>query len=92
MLKLSKTVPSELNEAACTLCYAAGRHQNLTELSVIRQLLAAAYGKEYVQAAIVNSDGAVNATVVKKLAIATPCKFYLRPLSGRVGSHVFISS
>jgi len=71
-MKLSKQCPAELQEAVCSLCYAAGRHQHLTELLTVRQVLAAAYGKEFVQKAVVNQGGCVNATVLKKLAIQTP--------------------
>jgi hypothetical protein len=73
-MKLSKTCPAELHEAVCTLCYVAGRHQHLTELIVVRRLLAEAYGKEFVQAAVTNQDGSMNATVAKKIAISTPCE------------------
>jgi vacuolar protein sorting-associated protein IST1 len=75
VMKLSKQCPAELQESVCSLCYAAGRHQHLTELLTVRQILAAAYGKEFVQKAVVNHGGCVNATVLKKLAIQTPCTF-----------------
>jgi vacuolar protein sorting-associated protein IST1 len=72
VMKLSTAPPGELTEAIQTLCYAATRHQNLKELLVVRAILAEKYGKPYVQRAVTDADGAVNAAVVKKLAVTTP--------------------
>jgi vacuolar protein sorting-associated protein IST1 len=72
VMKLSTAPPGELTEAIQTLCYAATRHQNLKELLVVRAILAEKYGKPYVQRAVTDADGAVNAAVVKKLAVVTP--------------------
>lgn len=44
----------------------------MKELLTVRAVLADAYGKAFVQQAVTNANGAVNATVVKKLAITTP--------------------
>lgn len=60
-----------LEEAVKSIIYAAPKTE-IKELSTVRTLLAEKYGKEFVLAAMENTDGKVNEKVVKKLSVEPP--------------------
>ncbi|CAM1511451.1 Fc.00g089640.m01.CDS01 [Cosmosporella sp. VM-42] len=60
-----------LEEAVKSIIYAAPKTE-IKELGTVRTLLAEKYGKEFVLAAMENSDGKVNEKVVKKLSVVPP--------------------
>ncbi|KAK1641030.1 regulator of Vps4 activity in the MVB pathway-domain-containing protein [Colletotrichum phormii] len=60
-----------LEEAVKSIIYAAPKTE-IKELQVVRTLLAEKYGKEFVFAAMDNSDGKVSDKVVKKLSVTPP--------------------
>ncbi|OAA32240.1 hypothetical protein AAL_01572 [Moelleriella libera RCEF 2490] len=62
-----------LEEAIKSIIYAAPKTE-IKELAAVRQLLGEKYGKEFVLAAMDNTDGKVNAKVVKKLSVEPPSK------------------
>lgn len=60
-----------LEEAVQSILYAAPKTE-IKELMTVRTLLAEKYGKEFVLAAMENTDGKVNEKVVKKLSVEAP--------------------
>lgn len=60
-----------LEEAIKSIIYAAPKTE-IKELLVVRSLLADKYGKEFVLAAMENTDGKVNEKVIKKLSVEPP--------------------
>ncbi|KAL6896411.1 DUF292 domain-containing protein [Trichoderma evansii] len=60
-----------LEEAVKSILYAAPKTE-IKELMTVRTLLAEKYGKEFVLAAMDNTDGKVNEKVVKKLSVEAP--------------------
>ncbi|KAM0261662.1 hypothetical protein ACHAQJ_002113 [Trichoderma viride] len=60
-----------LEEAVKSILYAAPKTE-IKELITVRTLLAEKYGKEFVLAAMDNTDGGVNDKVVKKLSVEAP--------------------
>ncbi|EPE04973.1 increased sodium tolerance protein 1 [Ophiostoma piceae UAMH 11346] len=60
-----------LEEAVKSLIYAAPKTE-IKELQVVRQLLGERYGKEFVIAAMENTDSKVSPKVVRKLSVVPP--------------------
>ncbi|OAQ69136.1 increased sodium tolerance protein 1 [Pochonia chlamydosporia 170] len=60
-----------LEEAIKSIIYAAPKTE-IKELATVRQLLGEKYGKEFVLAAMENTDGKVNEKVVRKLSVEPP--------------------
>ncbi|KAG6011525.1 hypothetical protein E4U54_008045 [Claviceps lovelessii] len=60
-----------LEEAIKSIIYAAPKTE-IKELITVRQLLAEKYGKEFVLAAMENTDGKVNEKVLRKLSVEPP--------------------
>ena len=60
-----------LEEAVKSIIYAAPKTE-IKELGTVRTLLAEKYGKEFVLAAMENTDGKVNEKVVRKLSVEPP--------------------
>ncbi|KAI9183674.1 Vacuolar protein sorting-associated protein ist1 [Blastocladiella emersonii ATCC 22665] len=60
-----------IQEAVHTLIYAAPR-VDVKELHVVRDLLAAKYGKDFAQSALENRADVVNRRVIQKLKVQTP--------------------
>ncbi|KAF7557341.1 hypothetical protein G7046_g6068 [Stylonectria norvegica] len=60
-----------MEEAIKSIIYAAPKTE-IKELITVRTLLAEKYGKEFVMAAMENSDGKVNDKVAKKLSVIPP--------------------
>lgn len=67
----SPTCDPGLEEAVKSIIYAAPKTE-IKELSQVRLLLADKFGKEFVLAAMENSDGKVSEKVVKKLSVSPP--------------------
>ncbi|OIW28488.1 DUF292-domain-containing protein [Coniochaeta ligniaria NRRL 30616] len=67
----SPTCDPGLEEAVKSLIYAAPKTE-IKELNQVRILLADKFGKEFVLAAMENSDGKVSEKVVKKLSVSPP--------------------
>lgn len=67
----SPTCDPGLEEAVKSLIYAAPKTE-IKELNQVRILLAERFGKEFVHAAMENSDGRVSERVVKKLGVSPP--------------------
>ncbi|KAI1119613.1 regulator of Vps4 activity in the MVB pathway-domain-containing protein [Nemania sp. NC0429] len=67
----SPTCDPGLEEAVKSIIYAAPRTE-IKELQQVRVLLGERFGKEFVQAAMENSEGAVSEKVVKKLSVTPP--------------------
>ena len=60
-----------LEEAVKSIIYAAPKTE-IKELSVVRNMLADKFGKEFALQAVDNSDGKVSAKVVRKLSVEPP--------------------
>ncbi|KAF2971072.1 hypothetical protein GQX73_g2526 [Xylaria multiplex] len=67
----SPTCDPGLEEAVKSIIYAAPRTE-IKELQQVRALLGERFGKEFVLAAMENSDGGVSEKVVKKLGVTPP--------------------
>ncbi|KAI0165512.1 DUF292-domain-containing protein [Xylariaceae sp. FL1272] len=67
----SPTCDPGLEEAVKSIIYAAPKTE-IKELQQVRVLLGEKFGKEFVLAAMENSDGAVSDKVVKKLCVTPP--------------------
>ncbi|KAI0390924.1 DUF292-domain-containing protein [Xylariaceae sp. FL0594] len=67
----SPTCDPGLEEAVKSIIYAAPKTE-IKELQQVRVLFAEKFGKEFVQAAMENSGGAVSEKVVKKLSVTPP--------------------
>ncbi|KAI0544856.1 regulator of Vps4 activity in the MVB pathway-domain-containing protein [Xylaria curta] len=67
----SPTCDPGLEEAVKSIIYAATRTE-IKELQQVRALLGERFGKEFVLAAMENSDGSVSEKVVKKLSVTPP--------------------
>ena len=67
----SHTCDPGLEEAVKSIMYAAPKTE-IKELQVVRQLLGERYGKDFVKAAMENTDGKVAPKVVRKLAVTPP--------------------
>ncbi|KAH7353740.1 regulator of Vps4 activity in the MVB pathway-domain-containing protein [Plectosphaerella cucumerina] len=67
----SPTCDPGLEEAVKSIIYAAPKTE-IKELQVVRQILGEKFGKEFVQAAMENTDGKVAPNVVRKLSVAPP--------------------
>ncbi|KAI0596297.1 DUF292-domain-containing protein [Biscogniauxia sp. FL1348] len=67
----SPTCDPGLEEAVKSVIYAAPKTE-IKELQQVRALLAEKFGKEFVLAAMENSDGRVSEKVVKKLSVTPP--------------------
>ena len=63
-----------LEEAVKSIMYAAPRIEGVKELSIVRQLLAEKYGKEFTLQAVDNTDGKVAARVVSRLKVEPPSR------------------
>ncbi|RYP65505.1 hypothetical protein DL771_008262 [Monosporascus sp. 5C6A] len=70
---LLETAPCDpgLEEAVKSIIYSAPKTE-IKELQQVRALLGEKFGKEFVLAAMENSDGKVNEKVVKKLSVTPP--------------------
>lgn len=67
----SHTCDPGLEEAVKSIIYAAPKTE-IKELQVVRQLLGERYGKEFVLAAMENTDSKVSPKVVRKLSVVPP--------------------
>ncbi|ERS99171.1 uncharacterized protein SPSK_04391 [Sporothrix schenckii 1099-18] len=67
----SHTCDPGLEEAVKSIIYAAPKTE-IKELQVVRQLLGERYGKEFVLAAMENTDNKVSPKVVRKLSVVPP--------------------
>lgn len=70
----SKECDPGLEEAVKSIMYAAPRIEGVKELSIVRQLLAEKYGKEFTLQAVDNTDRKVAARVVSRLKVEPPSK------------------
>lgn len=61
-----------LEEAVKSIIYSAPKIEGVKELSVVRQLLAEKYGKDFTLQAMENSDGKVPERVLKKTRVEPP--------------------
>ncbi|KAJ2884060.1 Vacuolar protein sorting-associated protein ist1 [Coemansia aciculifera] len=80
----SRTVDPGVSEAVYSVIYASSRI-DVRELTMLREMLTAKYGKELVLEAMDNSTGLVNAKLVRKLSVNTPpdslIKMYLTEIA-----------
>ena len=63
-----------LEEAVKSIMYAAPRIEGVKELSMVRQLLAEKYGKEFTLEAVENTDGKVSQRVLDRTKVEPPPK------------------
>lgn len=63
-----------LEEAVKSIIFAAPKIEGVKELSIVRQLLAEKYGKEFTMQAMENSDGKVSERVTSRLKVEPPSK------------------
>jgi vacuolar protein sorting-associated protein IST1 len=70
----SKECDPGLEEAVKSLIYAAPRVEGVKELTMVRQLLAEKYGKEFTLEAVENSDGKVSQRVLDRTKVEPPAK------------------
>lgn len=61
-----------LEEAVCSLIFAANRIEGVKELGTVRQLLVEKFGKEFALSAQENREGKVGERVVKRLVVQPP--------------------
>lgn len=71
LLDASPTCDPGLEEAVKSIIYAAPKTE-IKELQTVRTMLGEKFGKEFVIAAMENSDGKVSEGVVKKLSVTPP--------------------
>ncbi|KAH8548001.1 regulator of Vps4 activity in the MVB pathway-domain-containing protein [Umbelopsis sp. PMI_123] len=64
-----------IETAVCSIIWAAPRADQVKELQPIRDQLGAKYGKEFLMAAMENTNNVVNERLISKLSIATPEAF-----------------
>eukprot|EP00752_Nemacystus_decipiens_P014734 g13122.t1 len=69
-----KDVPPDMEQAICTIIWAADRAE-VSELSTVKSQFGKKYGQEYVKSADLNEDGCVNPKVVEKLDCQPPSAF-----------------
>ncbi|CAM9745312.1 unnamed protein product [Pylaiella littoralis] len=69
-----KEVPPDMEQAVCTIIWAADRAE-VSELSTVKAQFAKKYGHEYVKMAELNEDSCVNPKVVEKLDCQPPSGF-----------------
>ncbi|KAK3109445.1 Vacuolar protein sorting-associated protein ist1, partial [Teratosphaeriaceae sp. CCFEE 6253] len=70
----SKECDPGLEEAVKSIIYAAPKVEGVKELSIVRQLLAEKYGKEFTLEAVENRDGKVAKRVADRLKVEPPSK------------------
>ncbi|KAM3580723.1 Vacuolar protein sorting-associated protein ist1 [Umbelopsis sp. WA50703] len=75
ILEQLKDCDPSIETAVCGLIWATPRADQVKELAAIRDQLGAKYGKEFLVAAMENSNNVVNERLVSKLSIATPETF-----------------
>lgn len=68
----AKEVDPGLEEAVQSIIYAAPKIDGVKEMTLVRQLLAEKYGKEYTLRVLDNADGKVPERVVKRLRVEPP--------------------
>ncbi|CBN80097.1 conserved unknown protein [Ectocarpus siliculosus] len=69
-----KDVPPDMEQAVCTIIWAADRAE-VSELSTVKSQFVKKYGSEYVRLAELNEGGCVNPKVVEKLDCQPPSSF-----------------
>ncbi|CAM9540337.1 unnamed protein product [Ectocarpus sp. 4 AP-2014] len=69
-----KSVPPDMEQAVCTIIWAADRAE-VSELSTVKAQFVKKYGSEYVRLAELNEGGCVNPKVVEKLDCQPPSSF-----------------
>ncbi|CAM9942005.1 unnamed protein product [Scytosiphon promiscuus] len=74
LIASQKEVPPDMEQAVCTIIWAADRAE-VAELSTVKSQFAKKYGQEYVRLADLNEDGCVNPKVVEKLDCQPPSSF-----------------
>ncbi|KAJ2960407.1 hypothetical protein NQZ79_g4201 [Umbelopsis isabellina] len=72
---LHRECDPSIETAVCGLIWATPRADQVKELAAIRDQLGAKYGKEFLLAAMENTNHVVNERLVSKLSIATPETF-----------------
>ncbi|KAJ1948505.1 Vacuolar protein sorting-associated protein ist1, partial [Linderina macrospora] len=84
LIEQSRTVDPGIEDAVASIAYASSR-VDIKELVMIRELLAAKYGAEYIKNAMDNVDGTVSPKLVHKLSVKAPARFlvemYLKEIS-----------
>ncbi|KAI9289679.1 regulator of Vps4 activity in the MVB pathway-domain-containing protein [Umbelopsis sp. AD052] len=75
ILEQIKDCDPSIETAVCSVIWAAPRTDQVKELAPIRDQLGAKYGKEFLLAAMENTNNVVNERLVSKLSIATPEAF-----------------
>ncbi|KAG2173757.1 hypothetical protein INT43_005177, partial [Umbelopsis isabellina] len=75
ILEQLKECDPSIETAVCGLIWATPRADQVKELAAIRDQLGAKYGKEFLVAAMENTNHVVNERLVSKLSIATPETF-----------------
>ncbi|KAK3111389.1 Vacuolar protein sorting-associated protein ist1, partial [Teratosphaeriaceae sp. CCFEE 6253] len=70
----SKECDPGLEEAVKSIIYTAPKVEGVKELSIVRQLLAEKYGKEFTLEAVENRDGKVAKRVADRLKVEPPSK------------------
>ncbi|KAJ1956683.1 Vacuolar protein sorting-associated protein ist1 [Dipsacomyces acuminosporus] len=74
LIEQSRTVDPGIEDAVASIAYASSR-VDVKELVMIRELLAAKYGAEYVKNATDNVDGTVSPKLVHKLSVQAPAPY-----------------
>ncbi|KAJ2032148.1 Vacuolar protein sorting-associated protein ist1 [Coemansia sp. S610] len=77
LIDQSRTLDPGVSEAVHSLIYASTR-VDVRELTMLREMLVAKYGKEMVLEAMENGKGLVNAKLVKKLSVGVPPESLVR--------------
>ncbi|KAK4613872.1 hypothetical protein CLAFUW4_09265 [Fulvia fulva] len=70
----AKECDEGLEEAVKSIIYSAPKIEGVKELSIVRQLFAEKYGKEFTLQAVENTDGKVPERVTSRLAVKPPKK------------------
>jgi len=71
LIEQSKTCDESISEAACSIIYASALC-DVPELPIVKELLGAKYGKEFVQNALHNKNNVVQERLIQKLKIKVP--------------------
>ncbi|KAI8323946.1 DUF292-domain-containing protein, partial [Martensiomyces pterosporus] len=74
LIEQSRTVDPGIEDAVVSVAYASAR-VDVKELVMIRELLAAKYGAEFIKNATDNVDGTANPKLVHKLSVKAPARY-----------------
>ncbi|CAM9415815.1 unnamed protein product [Chrysoparadoxa australica] len=77
LIESEKECPADLDQAICTIVWAADRSE-VAELAEVKKQFVKKYGSKFLERAMENESGCVNERVVKKLSITPPTAYLVQ--------------